>query len=185
MARCQNIITSCAAIKAAVLFGLTLEDCQERHPLVCRSFIGVPHTELLTDHRVIDVIDECVSPQPFDCGYIALSYVWGKVQSLQLRVSNIAELEASHSLRKKRSEVAQTILDAMDLVKAMGERFLWVDYLCIVQDGADEDLQIARMDRVYGAALVTIVAAGGMDADAGLAGVRSGSRLFPQMAAEV
>jgi hypothetical protein len=65
----------------------------------------------------------------------------------------------------------------MDLVEAVGERFLWVDSLCIVQDDPEiRDEQIQIMDLIYGNALFTIMAATGDNADAGLPGVRWGSR---------
>jgi len=48
-----------------------------------------------------------------------------------------------------------------------------VDALCILQeDLAESHEQIANMDKVYGSALFTIVAAQGQNADAGLPGVR-------------
>jgi len=55
----------------------------------------------------------------------------------------------------------------------MGERYLWVDALCIIQDDSmDKEWQIARMGSIYSSAVFTIVAACGVDADAGLPGVR-------------
>ncbi|KAF1986477.1 hypothetical protein K402DRAFT_301820, partial [Aulographum hederae CBS 113979] len=58
--------------------------------------------------------------------------------------------------------------------------------LCIVQD---EDLlkqpQLEQMGRVYANAIVTIVAAYGTNADAGLLGVRLGSRVFNQRVLEL
>jgi hypothetical protein len=49
------------------------------------------------------------------------------------------------------------------LVKALNERFLWVDALCLVQN--DE------MDMIYERVLMTIVAASGDNVNAGLPGV--------------
>jgi hypothetical protein len=59
----------------------------------------------------------------------------------------------------------------------IGERYLWVDSLCIVQDDPQEKHgQIANMDAIYGNAILTINAAAGQDANAGLPGVRPLSR---------
>jgi Heterokaryon incompatibility protein (HET) len=65
----------------------------------------------------------------------------------------------------------------MALVRALGERYLWVDALCIVQDDEENKTrQIANMDVVYGKAFATVVAIHGASADAGLPGVRPGTR---------
>lgn len=65
----------------------------------------------------------------------------------------------------------------MSLVKTLGERYLWVDALCIVQDDpVQKHLDIQRMDFIYSKAFATIVAMHGKDADAGLPGVRGGTR---------
>jgi hypothetical protein len=53
----------------------------------------------------------------------------------------------------------------------LGERYLWVDSLCIMQDTADKHDQIQQMDRIYQEAVLCIVAAAGRDANAGLPGI--------------
>ncbi|KAK8042810.1 hypothetical protein PG994_013293 [Apiospora phragmitis] len=51
--------------------------------------------------------------------------------------------------------------------------YLWVDALCILQDDAEEKVKlIGIMDQIYGAAVVTLVAAEGTNSNAGLPGVR-------------
>jgi hypothetical protein len=59
----------------------------------------------------------------------------------------------------------------------LGERYLWVDSLCIVQDDEDDERYfVPNMDTIYQNAVVTIIALSGKTSDAGLAGVRLGSR---------
>lgn len=53
----------------------------------------------------------------------------------------------------------------------LGERYLWVDSLCIMQDTPDKHTQIQQMDLIYQGAVFCIVAAAGRDANAGLPGV--------------
>jgi hypothetical protein len=59
----------------------------------------------------------------------------------------------------------QTLLDAIEVTKKLGFKYLWVDALCIMQDSAEEaaqqDMQreLATMDQVYKNATMTIVAA--------------------------
>ena len=61
----------------------------------------------------------------------------------------------------------------------LGERYLWVDSLCIIQDDEDDKaIQIAAMDQIYSSSVLTIAAASGDNADAGLPGMSAGPRTF-------
>jgi hypothetical protein len=111
-----------------------------------------------------------------DSSYVALSYVWGKLKVLQLLKNNIDKLSKDGSLTQE-SGVAAVVIDAMEVTAAIGERYLWVDALCIVQDNYENKMnRIRQMERVYGGALLTIAADCGRDANTQLPGVRSGSR---------
>ena len=93
--------------------------------------------------------------------YLALSYCWGSKQSYVLTTKNI------DMLRKKLDVdlLPQTILDAIEVTKTLGFKYLWVDALCIMQDSTEpaarEDMnrELAKMDQVYKNAIMTIVAA--------------------------
>jgi len=102
--------------------------------------------------RLIDVLhDEVVRP-PRDTPYLALSYVWGGVKQ---QTAKLADFIASDSpgdhrygteyLPLERVSLPRTIQDAMELVEAIGERYLWVDVLCIMQDN-EEELHQTLMD---------------------------------------
>lgn len=99
------------------------------------------------------------------------SYTWGKIDPLVLLASNAAELYKKDALRLHQSRLPVTIQDAISLCAQLGERYLWVDSLCIMQDTSDKHSQIQQMDRVYYNAAWCIVAAAGRDANAGLPGV--------------
>ena len=54
-----------------------------------------------------------------------------------------------------------------------GQRYLWVDALCIVQDDKDQlDFELSQMHRIYACASFAIIAADGADAHYGLLGFR-------------
>ncbi|OAX40976.1 HET-domain-containing protein [Rhizopogon vinicolor AM-OR11-026] len=54
-----------------------------------------------------------------------------------------------------------TISDTIQLVRQLGERHLWIDALCIVQDDPDDkEVQIGAMDHIYSSSVFTIFAAG-------------------------
>lgn len=74
----------------------------------------------------------------------------------------------------------------MAVVEIFGGKYLWVDCLCIITDVQKElKTMIHSMDRVYNAANLTIVAATGEDADAGLPGLYAGTRNIQSLTASV
>jgi hypothetical protein len=65
----------------------------------------------------------------------------------------------------------------MVLPAALGETYLWVDSLCIVQDDPVDKLEyIPHMDAIYGHATLAIIDAAGRDAQSGLPEIRQESR---------
>lgn len=97
---------------------------------------------------------------------------------------NISDLRTSRGLEKYMGSLPVTIQDAIALTKELGERYLWVDSLCIVQDNVEnKEANIANMGKVYAGATITLVAATGSHANAGLPGVRENSRDWTQRVA--
>ncbi|KAI8625947.1 HET-domain-containing protein [Xylariaceae sp. FL1651] len=116
---------------------------------------------------VIDTTRKCLEILPEAHDYVALSYVWGKTNYPNLLKANLHIFQEDGVF--DRIKLAKTIRDAIDLTAKLGFRFLWVDAICIVQDDDDaKDELIANMDVIYGNAALTIVAASGTHADAGL-----------------
>ena len=152
--------------------------CRSRHGDVCEKPAWLDKLEPASGLRVIDVVGNKVIPAVPGCRYFALSYVWGESALLPRRAaalkSNIAKLGEEGGLATL--DLPQTIQDAITLTERLGERYLWVDALCIVQDDL-EDLQrqTAAMDSVLSGAALTIAAAAGDDSNHGLPGLRAGS----------
>lgn len=107
--------------------------------------------------------------------FVALSYVWGMSrQKVMLTKERLVDFKRPGFFDQP---LDQTIRDAFEVVSQIGERYLWIDALCILQDvQQDKADQIPLMDKIYGSAVLTIVAACGDDAGAGLPGVRKGTR---------
>jgi Heterokaryon incompatibility protein (HET) len=130
--------------------------------------------KLSANFRVID-LHRCglVNPAP-SVRFVALSYVWGKLTRPHLvnTKANCSNLYLPKAISPLSEALPRTVRDAMVATTGLGYRYLWVDALCIVQDDNGEKRdQINRMAAVYRLASLTIVAAAGNDADAGLPGV--------------
>lgn len=156
-----------------------LRCCQEWHGDSCdKPIFEIKEVKMPPYFKVIDVYKQCIVDVPPHSRYLALSYVWGSVKPLSAIRSNILDLQQPGSLIAHSNNIPTTIKDAIDLVTRLGERYLWVDSLCIVQDDDPDTKQamISVMDIIYGNALMTIIAASGDNANAGLPGVSYGSR---------
>ncbi|CZR56913.1 uncharacterized protein PAC_06802 [Phialocephala subalpina] len=152
-----------------------LSVCETNHRVTCghKPLDGPLTSSAVSRIRVIDVVDMCVVEAKKEERYVALSYVWGQTKQLHLLQSSLARLKTQGALALSDeglgNQISKTVLDAIVLCRDLGERYLWVDTLCIVQDSPrDKMWQIGRMGRIYGGAVLTIIAAAGEDADAGL-----------------
>ncbi|KAI0381406.1 heterokaryon incompatibility protein-domain-containing protein [Hypomontagnella monticulosa] len=112
--------------------------------------------------------------------YVTLSYRWGKTKRLKNMSANSHRLLRPGVLLEESSSISPIVLDAMRLVKEIGERYLWVDALCIVQDNKElRTPQLKLMGEFYANSVITIVATDG-DAEYGLPGVPGGIRANPR-----
>lgn len=162
------------------LFSKWIKLCHKIHGERCEQPIfPVKVTSELKSLLVIDVERMCIVDAPAQCRYVALSYCWGTALMLRHMLKNSAALRKDGALSD--SKAPATISDAIELVKGVGEKYLWVDALCIVQDDlALKNAQLAQMGLIYSLAAFTIVAASGSDANAGLPGVRADTRDIKQ-----
>ncbi|KAI8303081.1 hypothetical protein K4K61_007465 [Colletotrichum sp. SAR11_59] len=100
--------------------------------------------------------------QPFEpVRFVALSYMWEASEGAghaQLVNANAEDLGAEGSLSSV--SLPRIITDTISLCRDLGERYLWVDRLCIVQDDKrSKPDQIDGMDRIYRSAAFAIMAA--------------------------
>jgi hypothetical protein len=88
--------------------------------------------------------------------YTALSYCWGGRQDIATTKSTIE----SYMREISPEELPPTIRDAIAVTRGLKVNYLWVDALCILQDGvSDRSHEIERMGDVFKNATVTIAAA--------------------------
>ena len=153
-----------------------MKDCETKHPDRGEQHDSKRHREAI-DLIFVDVIDNRLVRASSRKKFFALSYVWGNVSMFLTTAANRFDLERVGGLLPHLDQIPSIIRDTMQLVKALGERYLWVDALCIEQDhAAQKHEQIARMDIVYGHAFLTIIAIGARDASYPLPGIRPDTR---------
>lgn len=159
-----------------------IKQCQQTHGNECRHFETVRFGRLQGYMLVFDVEDTCLVTLPSAARYIALSYVWGNVEQPTTLGANINSFKQQNGLSPVYKELPKVVLDAVSLVRSLGERYLWVDTLCIIQDNeAWKERLINSMHIVYENAYLTLFATFGADSNAGLPGVRPNSRRASQL----
>lgn len=152
-----------------------LTHCEESHSSCNTSHVLEKPT---THFFLVDTRDKCIVRPKTHCRYIALSYVWGGVPQHKLTEDNLQELSADFSLRPEL--LAATIRDAVELTEKLGERYLWVDTLCLIQDStAIRQQTLQDMDRIFAQSLLTIVAGSCSTANDPLPGVSQGRAWTP------
>ncbi|KAI0415937.1 heterokaryon incompatibility protein-domain-containing protein [Xylaria grammica] len=152
------------------------QTCLSRHGQKCDNPWMIKKAE---PALLIDTFTNALVKGAGGAGYVALSYRWASKERLKNTKANYSTLLQPGSLTEKRSSISPIILDAMRLVRDMGERYLWVDALCIVQD--DEKTrtpQLELMGAIYASSVITIMATDG-DAEYGLPGIPGGNSAAP------
>lgn len=153
------------------------DSCKE---IRAAQLANMAQTFYTSGFRLIDVIEGRLVEKTQPCEYIALSYVWGQAASFGLctkrenlsTLSRPSSLDRSHTQDGVSKRLPKTIADAISFCRFIGQRYLWVDSLCIVQDDPDEKRRLIHgMNSVYENADLTLVALSGVDAEAGLAGI--------------
>jgi hypothetical protein len=113
-------------------------------------------------YRILDVgssenprlrlIEDCKD----EAEYIALSYCWGVEDTFVTTRENLAAFKLSIDERK----LPQTFVDAIKVSRHLGQRYLWIDALCILQkDPVDWEEQSQKMGDIYSRAWLMVSAA--------------------------
>lgn len=136
---------------------------------------------LTLDIYLVDVYTKSFVRRRTGDRFVALSYVWGKCQrtaSVSVSYDYTApdrdedDQTSPEVIQKLPTIMPQTMVDAMTFVNRVGERYLWIDQLCIDQtNGEEKQRQINAMDQIFASAYLIIVGMDGPDADWGLPGI--------------
>lgn len=132
-----------------------LNMCDARHSQ-CRSSSTQTPTRLIElsqeDASRVRLVETTPSSSEV---YIALSYCWGRGDNLKTTTANYNQMLSTFSV----STLPQTLQDAIWLTRQLGQRYIWIDAICIIQDSAsDWEIESATMASVYRNAYLTIAA---------------------------
>lgn len=151
--------------------------CQRDHLGTCDKHFSNTFTAQQPTY-LVDTWLKCIIATTGNEPYVCLSYVWGGVDSFRALKRNRESLLRPQALAPGNGDVVlpDTVRDAMEWVKVLNERYLWVDSLCILQDDEHKHTELLKMSAIYANASFTIIAAQGSDANYGLRGLKGFSR---------
>lgn len=87
--------------------------------------------------------------------YATLSHSWGSKKFETLRLANLEQMRSCVPI----DSLTKTFVDAIEITRAVGLDYLWIDSLCIIQDDhKDWEVQSAKMASVYGGSSLNIAA---------------------------
>ncbi|KAI2620888.1 HET-domain-containing protein [Hypomontagnella submonticulosa] len=130
------------------------QECREAHPNCA---------EIESDHELPTRVIEIGENEPGQirlyeskgekAPYVTLSHCWGgAIPSVTTETNMMARTKAMNI-----DHLPQNFKDAIQVTRALGMRYLWIDALCIVQDSAaDWKREAGRMFSVYAGASVVI-----------------------------
>lgn len=143
-----------------------ISDCCERHP----ACLPRPQCRTLPSRLVdVGIRSDADGPYPpprlVETGgggqagqYVVLSYCWGQASRPVMTTRSTISTHVRDGLPV--DDLPQTVLDAIEITRRLGKRYLWVDVLCIVQDSREnKDREISRLQDYFAESFVTVIAA--------------------------
>ncbi|KAI1123145.1 heterokaryon incompatibility protein-domain-containing protein [Nemania abortiva] len=135
-----------------------IENCVREHRAKCPP----PQSMSVLPDRVIDCVDSSKPKIALTNGqvygpYVTLSYVWGVPQPM-LTTKNVSKYTTDGL---EIANLPQSIRDAVTVTNRIGQRYLWIDALCILQDSPEDKIvQLGKMYAIYKNSYLTINASG-------------------------
>ncbi|KAK4204751.1 heterokaryon incompatibility protein-domain-containing protein [Triangularia verruculosa] len=152
------------------LFGQWKNECDRGHRDCIHPSMVPPSLTHIRPLWLVDVLERRIVLAQPSYRYACLSYVWGSRRQFTTRRSNLKQLQEQHSLSC--TPVARTIIHAMAVAEMAGERYLWVDALCIVQDDEEQKhREVQNMSGIYANASFTIIARSATHANSDICGL--------------
>lgn len=151
------------------LIGSWIDNCIDNHPNCRAAQRGFRPTRLLQ----IDCFNTSKDVRLVESGsdgaavpYVALSHCWGPPSKRPIITTR--ENISSHRNRIPFEALSRTFRDAVTITRELGQSYLWIDSLCIVQDDGDDwAREAALMAEVYRESFCTVAAHSARDGDDG------------------
>ena len=90
--------------------------------------------------------------------YLTLSHCWGATPSDASWKTTLGKVK-SFSTRIPLEDLPRTFQEAVTITRSLGQRYIWIDSLCIIQDSTEDwEVESAKMAEVYSKSLCTLVA---------------------------
>jgi hypothetical protein len=112
--------------------------------------------------------------------YATLSHCWGGPNHRMFKTTDETLLERERGIDDE--ELPMTFRDAVQVCRAVGLKFLWIDSLCIIQDQAhheDWTKEAPKMGHTYGNSMLTIAASDAAHSNQGCFRDRRGLLSWP------
>ena len=109
----------------------TPKNVHDLSTLIIQPCRPTPVDMIALDLTLVDVKRECLVDMPSKTAYIALSYVWGGPQPFQNILSRREDVYSPHGISVDNEDIPHTIRDAIYLTLRLGEKYIWIDSLCI------------------------------------------------------
>jgi len=158
-----------------------LSDCK-RHHQACKGIgntLRRPPTRLIhvlksrhgDNSRNLEIKLVEINLQSGPIEYLALSHCWGGTNTLRLLNENYEFCKEAISF----SALSKNMRDAIIIVtQKLGYYYIWIDFLCIIQDSVDDwRAEAARMETVYAGAACTLASMASESGDGGCFDSRS------------
>ncbi|EFQ34118.1 heterokaryon incompatibility protein [Colletotrichum graminicola] len=149
--------------------------CISEHGELCNSPRYFEHLPKPRLKILIDAVDNCLITAPDDPSYMALSYVWGKVDMPRTFITNLQQLKRPGALEN--ISLPRIIRHTMHLTALFGARYLWVDSLCVVQDDREFlSSHLRQMASIFAHAQAVIIPVDGTNAESSIRGLKGTPR---------
>lgn len=141
-----------------------LKECRSSHKDCHSSVKKKPPTRLIKIDEDIIRLDTPRKEMDDSFSYATLSHCWGTLNFLRLSVENIDHFQEQIPTEA----LTKTFLDAIEIARALGFSYIWIDSLCIIQDDPEDwRKESSLMATVYGSSGLNICATAAKDGSVG------------------
>lgn len=157
-----------------------LDNCQSRHESCLAPSTVLPKRLVYVTDQTVKLVETGSLPYS---PYLTLSHCWGQnAKMMKTTKHNLDQMKAKIDWE----ELPAVFRDALMLTKSLGQQWIWIDALCIIQDDErDWQQQSSEMAAVYSNSFLNIAATSSPDSHRGFFSERNTFALPPTHAHEI